>query len=320
MRVVPCLVAFLLALGCAPGADGPGSVKQALSGNSGALWFDLAARATVVPGTREQAGAGPTRVDVGADGRVVVSAPLDEALLVIDPADKSVRRVGFPGTPRSVDARADGALLVLDGSTQSGVLLPPGDGSRKILATPADRGRWTALRFAPDGAVVVETFGNRTRPYVEGGRASGPERGLPLALSNRQAFAVRVDDLTAEVRAAPWSPVLAAGERSDPAEPAAGVTTWRWRTRVHLGAVHVVGEERGGALVAITEELTSRQPLRVQRTAWRLLPDESVERLADLPPPSPVPPAREWALLPDGTLLLLRVDDAGARLLAWSRP
>ncbi len=320
MRVVWLVVAWGWVQGCAPGADGPGTAKQALSGLSGSPWFDLAARATVIPGTREQAGAGPSRVDVGADGRVVVSAPLDEALLVIDPADKSVRRVAFPGAPRSVDARADGALLVLDGSTQSGVLLPPDDRARVVLATPADRGRWTALRFAPDGAVVVETFGNRTRPYVEGGGASGPERGLPLVLSNRQAFAVRVDDLTAEVRAAPWSPALAGGERSEPAELAAGVTVWRWRTRVHLGAVHVVGEERGGALVAITEELTSRQPLRVQRTAWRLLPGGHVERWADLPPPSPVPPAREWALLQDGTLLLLRVDDAGARLLAWSRP
>jgi hypothetical protein len=57
----------------------------------------------------------------------------------------------------------------------------------------------------------------------------------------------------------------------------------------------------------------------VQRAAWTLTPDGDVERWAELPPPTDVPVGKEWALLPDGTLLLLRVDDSGARLLAWRK-
>lgn len=320
MRSPLLILVAALAVACTSEAPAPGSSSAALAPLSAAPWFDLSPLVKVSPTGKESMGSGPSRVDVGADGRVVVSAPLDEALLVIDPADKSVRRVAFPGTPRSVDARADGTLLVLDGQTQAGVLLPPADGARQTLATPPDRGRWSALRFAPDGSVVIETFGNRTRPYVAGGGPSSPERGMPLPLSARQVFAIRVDDLTAEVRAAPWESVVPADDRSDPSELGQGVTSWRWRTRLHLGAVHVVGEVRGGGLVAITEELISRQPLRVQRAAWRLSPDGEVLRWAELPPPSEIPLAREWALLPDGTLLLLRVDDAGARLLAWRQP
>lgn len=317
LLVVPLVV---LAAACTSEAPATGTTSAALAPLSAATWLDLSPFVKVSPGSKESLGAGPSRVDVGADGRVVISAPLDEVLLVVDPATNALRRVPFKGAPRSVDARADGTLLVLDGSTQTGVLIPPSDGARATLATPPDRGRWSALRFAPDGSVVIEAFGNRTRPYVEGGGPSSPERGLPLPLSARQAFAIRVDDLTAEVRAAPWTTVVQADDRTEPSELGQGVTTWKWRTRLHLGAVHVVGELRGGGLVVITEELISRQPLRVQRAAWRLSPDGEVVRWAELPPPSEIPLAREWALLPDGTLLLLRVDDAGARLLAWRQP
>jgi hypothetical protein len=84
--------------------------------------------------------------------------------------------------------------------------------------------------------------------------------------------------------------------------------------------VHLVGEVTGGGLVAVTEELLSRQPLRVQRAAWFLSAEGDVERWAELPPPAEIAVAREWALLQDGTLLLLRVDESGARVLAWRRP
>jgi len=319
MRLV--ILTLLWAVACAPESPSTGQSSAALASRelSAAPWLDLAPLVKVLPAGKEEPGSGPTRVDVGADGRVIVAAPLDEALLVIDPADKSVRRQAFPGVPRSVDARADGTIVVLDAHTRSGVLIPPpssGAGAPITLVTPADRGRWSALRFGPDGGVLVETIGARTQPYVEGGAASGPLRGLPLPARGRQAFAVRADDVTAEVRVSPWGLPLA----DDGALPEGEhVHTWRWRTTLHLGAVHVVGEQRDGSLVVVTEELTSRQPLRVQRAAWTLTPDGDVERWAELPPPTDVPVGKEWALLPDGTLLLLRVDDSGARLLAWRK-
>jgi hypothetical protein len=316
MRLVS--LCLLVIVACAPEAPSSGQASAPLRAEplSAATWLDLTPLVKVLPASKEEPGSGPTRVDVGADGRVVVTAPLDDALLVVAGPDKQVRRVAFQGAPRSVDARADGTLVVLDARTQSGVVIPPGDLPRQTLATPPERARWSALRYAPDGGLLIETIGARTRPYVDGGVASSPERGVPLALSGRQAFALRADDLTAEVRVAAWTHPT----RDDGTPPEGeGVLTWRWRTTLHLGAVHVVGERRDGTLFVVTEELTSRQPLRVQRAAWTLSPDGDVERWVELPPPGDIPLAKEWALLPDGTLLLLRVDDAGARLLAWRK-
>ena len=292
------------------------------------VWADLSAELRVRPGGPELLPAGPSRIDVGADGRAVVSAPLDHCLLLLSGAEApTLRRVPYAGTPVSVDARRDGTLLVLDGRRLGADLIRLSKDLKRPVSIeavdlPRDAGRLTGLRFDPAGDLLAVTFGNLSRRLADlGVEPASIDRGLPLALSERQAFLQKTGPRAAELRVASWSARGAwdgAGERRALATGAPeGFERWALETEASLGAVHLVGEAADGSLWVVAEELTETRPLRVRRSAWRLVAGEAAERRIELPPPGSVPVAREWALLPDGTFLLLQVELDAVRVLAW---
>jgi hypothetical protein len=312
---VAWVLVLLAGLACArtPGAA-PGEPAARLAGPS--LWADLYGRLTLAPAGEERPAQGPTLLAAGADGRALLAAPLDRAVLVLSEG-RVERQLPLAGTPLSLDARADGSLLALDALTLRGWAAAPGAERFSPLPLPAAAGhlRPFALRFDPDGEPQAQVLGNRSLGLTPRCTGPEPERGLPLPWSSRQAVALRLDAHAAEVRATPWHVTGGAPGR----DPALGHAPERWRLASEhwLGAAHLVGEDREGRLYVVVEELPSRAPVHVRRVLHVLGRGGVVLERVELPDPSPIRVSGEWAVLPDGTFLLLRVEDRGASILAW---
>lgn len=269
--------------------------------------------ATVLPGAEDDPPVGPWRINTGADGRVYVSAPLDHRILVYGKDGTVLESIRFEGVPLSVDARADGTVLVLEERTASGFLIAPQSEGRRItpMLLPRHGPRTSALRFGPDDEPWAVRSGNKASSLAPGSGSKAAERGIPLTCSRRQCVTEVTGRHLGRVLCLPWTASLSASHEAGPGEK------WVIRTTVELGALHLVGEDASGNAFVVVEELVSRAPIKVRRTVHVLRSGMPSDAWLVLPPPSPVPVAGEWAVTGDGRFLLLRVEEGGARILSW---
>jgi len=274
-------------------------------------WGEGPGQAGLTPEAEDELQLGPHGIAVATDGSVAVIDRVNDRALVLTAQGELQREIVLPGMPGAAALLSDGRLAVADELRKQLVrVLGPGGGQFLTPDWTLPANRLVAVADTHGGEKVEGINGFQLRLPL-GSQALEPqelERGVPspdgasavVASRRDSALVVEFDERDVVLGADVWP--AAEGDGFGP------------------GMVTVLATDGTTAVLALESVSSGDGPIEVRRAVLRVAADGKHGALLHLPPAGPVTIPADLTALADGTVLLLRSDVDGCRVLRGRVP
>jgi len=274
-------------------------------------WGDGPGQAGLTPEAEDELQLGPHGIAVSLSSELAIVDRVNRRALVFDARGEPLREIVLPGMPGAAALLSDGRLAVADELRKRTVrVLGPGGGQLLSPTWTLPPNRLVTLADTHGGEKVEGLNGFGLRLPLDR-RALQPqelERGVPSPDGASAVVAFRREgDLVVEFD----ERVVVLGDDVWPTGAEDGFGP---------GAVTVLATDGTTAVIALESVSSGEGPIEVRRAVLRVAVDGARGTLLHLPPPGPVAIPADLAAAADGSVLLLRSEADGCRVLRSVTP